>query len=622
MEPRNVQTARKAWQALFKGVRAVNLYTPGHTEVSRHVQNVVNRLREAHAVMHPVLFEFGPDWVASQGVVIHEAVEDRETLIERLYADGVRQFLFHGPLDADAAERLLSLLAPYAHAERAPMQGAAQALRWEPFQGLSFLIHGQEDDPGGLEADAVTAAERRWFQLLTAPDPELAQPLPVAALRPAWDGKGGRVPWPSPIRRTTAEALDEEVARANAEGVPLDRVGELLLASILAWRRDPRLESLVAPLPGLVRDLLQRGRPADVARLLGPALRWAEQNNHEPAAEQLDGLVPLLLADESLGALISAVRTGEVEPAELTAFFEALPADSLPDVVEFGAALPEGPFRSATITAAVRMAALEGGLLYTTITTGAPGPALVALDVLEMRGATRDSLQVTLDALARPEAALRSRALSILQPHPSRTVAEAVLPLVHDGNREVRNLALAWVGRYEYGPAFEELVDLTRAAHFTQLPMQDRLDVCRTIGVVGGSRALPLVRDSLGDRWERADANRSAPWLACLAATGTAEAGDFLASLQRTAPEHLRDLSRRAWAVWERRHAVLARSGRPGPVQTAPGSPVPTRHGDPVSLPGRARPRSRPAWSSPEPDISQALPPTSGDLPPWNEEDR
>ncbi len=622
MEPRNVETARKAWQALFKGVRAVNLYTPGHAEVHRHVRNVVARLHEALAVAHPVMFEFGPDWVATRGVVIHEAGEDRETLVERLYADGVRQFLFHGKLDHDSTNRLLELLAPYAYAERAPMKGAAQTLRWEPFQGLTFLIHGHEDDPGGLESDAVTASERRWFQQLITADPELNAPLSVSALRPIWDGKGGQAPWPAPIRRAEAEVLDKEVALTNALGVPLERLGELLLASVEVWRHDARLDDLLEPLPGMIRDLLQRGRPADVARLVGAALRWAEHNPGEPAAARLSALVPLLLADESLGPLISAVRAGEVEPGELTVFFEALPADSLPEVVVFGAALPEGPFRDATVTAAVRMAALEGGLLYTTIATGPAGPALLALDVLEARGSTRESLQVTIDALARPESALRAHALRILQPHPSRTVAEAVLPLVHDGNREVRNLSLAWVARYEYGPAFDELVDLTRTAHFTQLPLQDRLDICRTIGLVAGPRALPLVRDNLGDRWERADPNRSAPWLGCLAATGTEEAGQFLASLQRTAPEHLRDISRRAWTVWERRNATLKEGGRAGPVRTSPGSPVPTVHGEPVSLPGRARPRSRPAWRSPEPDLAQGLPHQSGDLPPWNEDDR
>lgn len=625
------ESAHKAWRALLKGVRAVNLYSADHSQVQRAVESLAARVREALARFEEVGFDIDPDGVRSGDELVHAVADDRETLVERLYADGVRTLQFHGVPDPESIHRLFSVLAPYCHAERAPLRSVAEALRWEPFHGLAVVVHDLEEGLGGLE-DSIGSRERIWHHELLTPPLGLSEPVEVDALRAVWDGTGGVVPWPAPMRERDARALVDEVEAANASGAPLSRVGQLLVRAVALWAENPLVAELLTPLPARIEERLERGRPGDVARLVQPLLLWATEPNEDPFTAAIRGrvgeLVQVLLSDRNLGRLLDGARSGNIEPVELAAYFGALPPDVLPDVVVFTAELPEGPWRDALVRVGARMAREEGALLRTTVATGPPGPALVALDVVDQPPATRTSIQLALEALNRSEAKLRLRGLGMLLPHPSRTVASAVLPLLSDGNREVRSMALGWMARYEHRPAFDTLVDLTRGARFPQLPLPERLEIGRTLGIVGGRDALQLVRDNLGDRWHRADPARSAPWLVCLAATGLDEAGAYLQKLSDTAPTHLLHIAQDALNLWQRRRQDLA-SGPAPAVLTQPGAPIPSQHSQPGRQPtGPRRVLSRPAWKGPvpsgDPRRTPAARPASsrpGSAPPWADED-
>ncbi len=620
----------RAWPTQLKGVRAVNLYSADHSQVLLVAETLAALVEEALGWCDSLAFHVQEDGVDLDGVRVYTSADERETLIERLYADGVRSLQFHAVPDLESGHRLFAILAPYCHAERAPLRSVAEALRWEPFAGVTVGTWGAADGPGGLE-DALANRERAWHAQLLATRARLADPLDPDALLAVWDGTGGIIPWPPPMRDAESRVLVDEVEAANASGAPLGRIGQLLVRSVALWADDPRVAELLTPLPARVEDCLERNRPGDVARLLQPLLLWATEptdgTRATPVRDRVGGLVGVLLSDRTLGRLLEAARAGTIEPVELAAYFGALPPEALPDVVVFLAELPDGPWRAAMVQVGRKLAREEGALLHTTVAAGPLGPALAALEVVDQQPPTRIGVQLALEALTRSEGALRLRGLRMLLPHPSRTVAEAVLPLVSDSQREVRSLALAWMARYEHRPAFEPLVDLTRGARFPQLPLPERLEIGRTLGVVGGRDALELVRDNLGDRWHRADPAKSAPWLVCLAATGLEEAGDYLQTLCDSAPAHLLPIANDALALWHRRRADLAEGPAP-PVRTAPGAPVPTRHSSPgqAGTPGPRRVVSRPAWKGPLPQARRVDPPprrpaSPGDAPPWQDEE-
>ncbi len=625
-----MEKGQRAWQTLLKGVRAVNLYAADHSQVQRTAVALGERVREALGDVECLTYALHPSSVELDGVRVFTSSDERETLIERLYADGVRSLEFHGVPDVESSQRLFGVLAPYCHAERAPLRSVAEALRWEPFHGLTVLTHGNFDGPGGLE-DSLAGREHLWHQALLHRPEALNAPVEAEALRALWDGTSGIVPWPPPMGERDSRILVDEVEAANASGAPLSRIGQLLVRAVALWAENPRAAELLAPLPARIEERLERGRPGDVARLLQPLLLWATEPNDDlrtaAVRERVGDLVGVLLSDRNLARLLEGARSGALEPVELAAYFSALPPEALPDVVVFVAELPDGPWRDAMVQVGSRLAREEGALLRATVAASPVGPALAALDVVDQQPPTRVGIQLALEALNRPEAGLRLRGLRMLLPHPSRTVAEAVLPLVKDSNREVRSLALTWVARYEHRPAFEPLVDLTRGARFPQLPLNERLEIGRTLGIVGGRDALALVRDNLGDRWHRADPARSAPWLVCLAATGLEEAGAYLHQLTDTAPPHLVDIAHDALGLWQRRQADLAAGPAP-PVQTAPGAPIPTAKTQPGQLAtGPRRVLSRPAWKGPPstgggrqraPRAAKASPEAA---PPWQEEE-
>ena len=122
------ETAQRAWRALLTGVRAVNLYSVDHSQVSRAVASLGARLSEALPHVEQLDFTLDRDGVHSGGELVHSSAEDRETLIERLYADGVRTLRFHGVPDAESIHRLFIVMAAYCHAERAPLRSAAKTL--------------------------------------------------------------------------------------------------------------------------------------------------------------------------------------------------------------------------------------------------------------------------------------------------------------------------------------------------------------------------------------------------------------------------------------------------------------------------------------------------------------
>ena len=574
-------TARQAWLALLKGVRAAHLYSADHGEVDRWVCEFVRLLGVASAG-HPLSFTFHPGRVELDGELLLDTRYDRNTLVDRLAADGVRGFQFHGGFDRAAGLRLLRLLAPYAYADRAPLQRLSDRLHWEAFDGLTVQIQA-DDEALGLGLDALSGRERWWRETLSQHAPPLE--LPEVAMTPVWDGTRGRISWP-PSRPRGLEGLEAEVDDALAHRITTTCVGESLVAAVRVWRDDERIDRLLTPLPLIVRRLVERGRPGDAGLLLGPLLRWAGTDRgpswRMSVRDRVQALGGVLLDDEHLETLGEGVWSGQVRPDDLVAWFGALPVDDLGGILTFAATLPPGQCREALIADAAQTVGSRSVLLLPIFVEGRVGPGLAAFEVLDRLTMSRETVGLALEVLARGSAELVVRAIGYLMPLRSRTIAGRLVPLLSSEVAEVRSGAMNYMARYAYRPAFDPLRDLTEGGIFGGLPLPQRLEICRTLGIVGGIEAERLARSHLPTGWSRLDPDRSLPWVVCLAAVGSPAAPEFLEPAASTGPENQRAIARDALELWRSR--VDLHGAAPPQVRTSPGAPIPV----PLTDPGRS----------------------------------
>jgi hypothetical protein len=590
---RRAQTARKAWLALFKGVRAAHLYSADHGEVDRWVAEFVQLLGQAGA-RGPLHFVFKPGSVELAGVQLLDTSQDRSTLVDRMAADGVRAFHFHGSFDKVAGLRLLRVLAPYAYPERAPLQPLSDRLHWEAFEGLTVHIQA-DDDSAALGLDALTGRERLWREAVCDQAPPLD--LPEVAMAPVWDGTRGRISWPPGRPRGLAE-LDVEVNDVLAHRASAARVGESLVAAIRAWHDDDRVDRLLRPLPQIVRLLLFRGRAGDAGRLLAPLLRWAGTERGRSwrmsLRDRVQALGGVLLDDDNLQRLAELVQDGRARADDLAAWFGALPVDDIEGILAFACTLPAGDCREVLIADVAETVGSRSVLLRPVFVSGRIAPGLAAFEVLERLTMSRETVGLVLEVLARGCSELVVRATGYLMPLRSRTIAGRLMPLLSSEVAEVRSGALTYMARYAYRPAFDALRDLTEGGLFGGLPLPQRLEICRTLGVVGGIEAEKLARSHLPAGWSRLDPDRSLPWVVCLAAVGSPAAPEFLEPATSSGPELHRSIARDAAQLWRRRVEVR---GTPAPaVRTSPGAPIPV----PLTDPGRSITGDLPAperWS-------------------------
>lgn len=562
--------ARQAWTAFHKGVRAAHLYSPDHHEAQRLVGEFVALVRSAAQGRGPLVLRFGPNGAEHCGAPLSGT---KDPLAARLADDGIQSFSFSDAFDVAEGMLLLKLLEPFAVAERAPPQPLSECLRWETIGGLTVQMQ-LDGDSGGLAMDGLAAREHRWREDLGAA-PDRSGPLGAAAFESIWDGTGGAIQWP-PVPPKDVDDLCAEVDEVAATRAPLDRVGVLIASALRAWQDDPRASRILNPLPSLVRCLLARGRAGEVGVLLGPLLRWARAD-HDPsgadgARERVRALGDLLVDESCLASLLDLVRQGMAEPSDVAAWFAPLPLASLDGALSFLSMLPEGPHKEALSAVVVQAVGQRCVALREILLHGAPGAAQAAVETLTSLPMDRETVGLALEALSRTEPALLARIVDYLLPLRSRTIAERLVPLLSSERPEVRRGALTYMARYAYRPAFDALRDITTGGLFRQLPLLDRLEVCRTIGVVGGADAEALARSHLPTGWGRLDPDRSIPWIVCLAAAGSPSAADYLEAMAASPMETHRAIAREASALWKKRQDWRP---APPPVRTSPGAPIP-----------------------------------------------
>jgi hypothetical protein len=603
MDTTSQECARTAWNDLHRAVRAATLYSKGHARVRElingHWRTVEDGLRSADRLA----IDVADDGADVDGRLISSFGDGPDALAALLFGEGIRRLQFSAGYDLAGATRLVDAIRPYFRTDQPPEQPLSDRLRWEPIGGLALSVVDQTGR-SDVAIDEMTHGEHAWRSLLLESDPREHEQLPLEALRASWDCTGGSILWPAPIGQQELEELDAEVETAATKGAPMSRVGMILAAVAELWIADERLERVFALIPDEVDSQLAGHHAGEAARLLAPLRSWGDGLGSTPreakARKLFQQLQVRLLEDRLLARLMSSILARAVEPSKAASYFAGGGPGGPARVLEFAAATPDGPYREAIVRVVTNDLRDQPTRLVPILAKAPVGPALIAFDILGNLPRSKAGMDMALDALDRSEPILRQRATSYLMRYDDPTVGDPMMQLLL-GPREIRSLALVYFTRHPRPGVFECLRAVASNARFDALPLEDRMEVTRSIGFVDPERATDLALAILGPNWETGDLNRAAPWVMCLSAAGAHAAYKALVTLDRRSDESLADVVAAASRTWQRRYKAQTAGDRAGPQDeddlsnlpppggyhrlTAPGTPRPevgTRATDPA----------------------------------------
>ncbi len=547
-----VEAAVFAWSSLSRAIRTVSLYHPEHAQVRPWIERGVRALQRCCDYGEPVVFDVRHEDLLIEGTSIAEAATLRPTLVARMYADGIRQIHVRSTLDVRAATQFAATLAPYRNQAHAPLDSVAERLHWQPLSGLTFVIHAR----GSITADATTAAEQDWRSRLLEPR---AMPGPEhlpdrTRVAPVWDGTRGQIPWPPPVLPNQIRSLEDELEEADRVGVPVLRIGQIVVTALEMLTGGDHFTAILTRIEQIVDHLLDHDLPDEASHLLQPMARWAGRTGKSPesqaARRDARDFLQLLVADRRLKRLLDGAQQGRYTPDQVAAWFAAVPASSLPEVLRFAAAVPVGPHRQALLGVAAYLCRDDTSTLEQVVAAGRAGPALLALEVASTLESTSAAARIIRIAVRRTEHAILVRAMQVALTVDDHEVHLAMVELLRSGSAELRPLALRHLARHHVNEATPLLEEEVVSAQFGRLPLNEQLFICLALGAAGSSRAMSRSRKQLGSHWASTDALRAGPWILCLAASGAPDAGEMLNWLEGKAGPSLRTMVTEARTRW------------------------------------------------------------------------
>jgi hypothetical protein len=547
-----VEAAVFAWSSLSRAIRTVSLYHADHAQVRPWLERGVRALQRCCDYGEPVIFDVRHEDVLIEGTSIAQEATLRPSLVARMYADGIRQIHVRSTLDVRAVNQFAATLAPYQNQAHAPLDSVAERLHWQPLSGLTFVIHAR----GSITADATTAAEQDWRSRLLAPR---AMPGPEhlpdrARVASVWDGTRGQIPWPPPVLPDQIRSLEHELEEADRVGVPVLRIGQIVVTALELINGGAPFAAILKNVERIVDQLLDNDLPDEASHLLQPMARWAGRTGRTPesqaARRDARDFLQLLVADRRLKKLLDGAQQGRYTPQQVAAWFAAVPASSLAEVLRFAAAVPVGPHREALLDVAAFLCQADTSTLEQVVAAGRPGPALLALEVASTIDSTPATARIVRIAVRRTEHAILVRAIQVALGVDDHDVHLAMLEVLRSGSAELRPLALRHMARYRIDEATPLLEEEVTSAQFGRLPLDEQLLICLALGAAGSSRAMSRSRKQLGLHWASMEPPQAGPWILCLAASGAPDAGEMLDWLESKAGPSLRTMVTDARARW------------------------------------------------------------------------
>lgn len=518
--------------ALARAVRGATLYDAGHAQVEPFLRSFVRGVAHCCSLREPLVLLVTEGRVELDGVDLTSASSLPVPLLQRLWQDGVRQLHFRGAFELAAAVELTTALAPYVTAHQAPVESVADRLHWAPTPGLNCVIHRQ----GGFVVDPMTRAQQTWREAVArpqlVPDPRFEE-----TFEEMWDGLGGAIPWPPPVREDLFRRMKEELAEADQIGVPTLRLGLVLSDIAEHWPEDPRLLEMLEFLAAQIDGLLADDLPEEASRLLRPLARWTERSgdgdpDREALRRHLQGFLTLAGERERLVHLREGIARAALTPDQVVAWFAVLPAPELVHILRFASTLPHGPHRLGLVGLVSRMAQRSPRSLAKAAATAEPATAEVALAVVEISEDPDLRVDVLRAVLQRTEPPLLARAAQLVGELDHPSLHGPMARLLWHRSSDLRLLALRYSWRFRVTSAAARVEELATGAGLWQVSRPERVLIGLAFGATGGLRATQVARRALGDEWRYGDPERAVPWVLALAAGGADDADEPLQWLE------------------------------------------------------------------------------------------
>lgn len=493
---------------LFRAIRTLRTY-PEDNEISRRA--LAELLPRLSAVL-PLSLEMAGGQLVSEGTTLHDDQGKTPQLVTELYRDGVRWVRLDAGLDEAELRKLLTVLATPLDPDNVIEDYVTRL--WEAQLAhvrVSAIDPYLQPDITGDVLEGKEQPTELAHDVEEDQDPQLdVPPVPDAAFR---------------IEKDEETRISEEVERLAAT----KRWDEFASAIFDALDSNPveqtrtELTAIVEAYFSYVVRELQLGTAARLVEAM-------KRRSSEPAATAFEAAVGRMAQADRLASLHEALEAGTSNAQEVLSVLVLLAPFSLGAVCGFLDRAHAERARRVYIDVLSRIgnAAVETVIQRFRRSSG----EIRALYARALAGLQGDGVVAALiEALPESNPAVEREVLRALsRQDDGRAVAALLRVSIEARDPASRIIALRGVVNTPRGLDSESLVQRIQSRHYGALSSEEKDLLFRALGVLGGDRTVPLLRDIIRPRWipwleRRDDWSRAA---AALAHIGTPAARDAL----------------------------------------------------------------------------------------------
>jgi hypothetical protein len=542
--PLEVKAVREIIVSLSRALRASRVYQSDNPAFQKILQDYVDRLCSFLQGQEEMVWELSQSQILFRGHTIYENQDPSESLVLRLYRDGIRQLRFYRGIEPGEAEEFFEILRLGLYQEAEDEEDLA-ALFWErdiPHLDCLAVESWGESGEGEAEAD---------FSTLSQGILEHGR----AELESLWEASPGSVssgmtststPTPSiahlstqlrplsifPLSQEEIDKVRTEMAAEAKRDLGQEFID--LLLEILSAREEIEGErEILAMLERIIDSYCQQGdfhRPYNTLRLLH-RLQDSSSGLPEARRKRIGEAIERMGGSDQLGALVKVLnRADEDTLFAFRAYAYFLGPGAIVPLCEMTGELKQMKFRRLLCETIVQMAQGQVHRLE---------PALrdqrwyVVRNVAYILGMMKDPQGVRLlrELVRHPEFRVKKEAIRSLGSIGNAEARRVLLGCLEAADPQAQVAAAHALASLQERKALPSLLRIIQARDFLRREKEDRKAFFDALGRLGSNEQIPLLEGLLFRRnfFQRREIEEDREGAArALALIGTAEARRIL----------------------------------------------------------------------------------------------
>lgn len=471
--------------AMVKASKGSKLYTANNSLLEKFYQDLADKMAAHQELYGEYRLEVERFELRYKGHVVYDNADTAESMAYRLYSDGIRSFVFSQGIEEWEMREFLTIVNTRSSAD---LDDDIVTLLWD--RGLPHCLYILEDDY--QEADSTQYDElvgnARAGEI---PASCLADPLSCAA-------RVQRVPPQLYTLSAEDSALLQALLEDDEKIRPLDEVGRILSA-ILCGAADTGIFSSILEISlKMVRNLFAAEESASALQMF--SFLYNQTLVKEPSAERKQIALQSLgrfWTENAFKGLCTVINTTDAISAEqLKTLSFMISRTSFSTICELLGSVEKMPMRKILIEVILEKARENPHLLVPYLAD--PRWYLVR-NMVFMLAQLKDAtlLEQMAPLISHRDQRVRKEVLKYLITVDEPKSKPYILKFLRDDSAALSVMAVQFFGRSRLQFALKPIAALVETYEFDIMDVADKKTVYEVIGVLGGTKMLPMFKELL-----------------------------------------------------------------------------------------------------------------------------